>query len=122
MELCIRRKATATKQTPPDIRRDSELADQFFSFSAEFGTVRDFRPTFNALIFSSRELSQQNDTDSHYSIVRLLYAAISGIEETVHINLEICRPGTWSALYSRVTGQKKGFYNIVLIDMSFEEK
>ena len=73
--------------------------------------------TFNILIAAARNLSAKNDDDTQAQLVHPLFGAINKIPATIHVNVEVCRPGTWEALRKHISAKPKGFYHVVHLDM-----
>ena len=117
LELVVRRRATADKRPASERRRKPSDGVYKFEVGFSIGTIRDQYPTYNILILSARDCDDKDDADSHFQITRPLHAAISGVDEVIHVNIEICRPGGWAALQRYLEKYRKGYWNVVHLDM-----
>lgn len=117
LEIVVCRRAVANKKPVSERRRKPSDGVYKFEVSFSVGTIRDQYPTYNILIVSSRDTNDDDDADSHFQIARPLHAALSGVDETIHVNVEICRPGSRQALQKYLENQRKGYWNVVHLDM-----
>ncbi|KIW00882.1 uncharacterized protein PV09_07635 [Verruconis gallopava] len=116
-EIYVKRKAIATR-LPSSARRPRRDEGVYkFEVSISLDSVKDSAPSYNILIVSNRDSNDQDDQDSHFMIARPLYAAISGIDENIHVNIEVCRPGSWDAFSKHLQCRRRGYWNVVHIDL-----
>jgi hypothetical protein len=115
LELAVKRRATASKKV---IERKVQRNTGVYSFEVSFsiGSMKEY-PTYNILIVSNRHTNDQDDEDSHGQIAQMIHAALAAVDEAIHINVEICRPGSWEAFQKFVAQRKRGYWNVVHLDM-----
>jgi hypothetical protein len=117
LELVVKRRATATKKSVAQRRAKRHNGVYNFEVSFSIGSIKDQYPTYNILVVANRSASDQHDSDAHMPITQMLHAALAGVDEMIHVNIEVCRPGSWEAFQKFVGQRKKGYWNVVHLDM-----